>query len=329
MSDLSSSMLRRREILVATLLSPFTSVSANNQETWPQKPIRIIVPYPAGGLADFLARHSGNAMGKKLGVPVIVENKPGGGANIGATMVARAAHDGYTLLLITSTHVANALLFKNSGYNPVKDFSPISILADANTAVVTNVSSPFRNLADVLAYAKANPDELAYGSPGIGSPGHLAAELLKQKTGISMRHVPYQGAPQAAQDVVGGVTPIAFVNLNVAQPLIQTNRLRALAVTGAKRWVSLPDVPTIGESGVTGYAWSSWMGLAAPAGTPEPVITMINKSVTGNNSEASMHTIIQQGSDPVFSTAEEMRVRLASDMKTYATVIQEAGIRSE
>ncbi|RCW63190.1 Bug family tripartite tricarboxylate transporter substrate binding protein [Pseudorhodoferax soli] len=314
----------RRQLIAAAAAAPF--VGAHAASEWPQKTIRIVVPFPPGGLADFLGRHVGNFISKDLGTPVIVENRPGGGSNIGSNNVAKAAGDGYTLLLATSANAANVTLFRQLSYDPLRDFEPLTILAEANTSVVAHPSAPFSTIKELIEYAKSKPDEVAYGSPGIGTPGHLAAELLKQKAGIRMRHVPYQGAPQAAQDVMGNVTPVAFVNVNVSQTFIAAKRLKGLAVTGPTRWVQLPDVPTIAESGVEGYAWTSWMGLVAPTGTPQPVLDRLQKAISTARTDASFQAIRMQGSEPVFTSSADMRARLRSDVAAYASVIKLAGI---
>ena len=322
-------LLRRRDFCAATIACSVFLRDTFAQEQWPRKPIKIVVAYPPGGIADYIARNIGNSISADLGVPVIVENKPGAGTNIGSMMVARSAPDGYTLLLATSTNAANVTLFKKLGYDPVRDFAPLSIIADANTALVTHPSQPFKDIKQLIAYAKEKPDELAFGSPGIGSPGHLAGELFKKMAGIRMRHVAYQGGPQSAQDVMGGTVPLAFINMNVVQPFVEAKRLRALAVTGAKRWMLLPDVPTIAEAGLPGYAWSSWMGLAAPAGTPAPVIERLSGAIQRARTDASAQAIRQQGADPVFSTPAVMGERLRADVKACAEVIKVAGIAPE
>src|ERR1700761_9294015 len=253
-------------------LALLASGPAMAEAAYPNRVIKVIVPYPPGGTTDLLGRLIADRIKGGLNATVIVENKPGAGTNIGAELVAHSPPDGYTLLLATSTTLAiNKTLYKKLPFDPVKDFAPISLVAEVPFALIVNPSIPAKTLAEFIAYAKANPG-MAYGSAGNGSPQHLSAELLKTQAGIDIRHVPYRGSAPAMTDVIANHIPFMIVDLEPALPQIKDGKVRVLGVTTPKRVAVAPDIPTMAESGLPGYQLVAWQGVVAPAGTPRPIV---------------------------------------------------------
>ena len=253
---------------------------AHAQTPYPTKPIRIVVPFPAGGTTDILARAVAQRLTETLGQPVVVDNRPGAGGNIGAELVAKAAPDGYTLLMGTvGTHAINASLYAKMPYDHVRDFAPVILVAGVPNVLVINPALPVNSVQELIAYGKANPGKLNFASSGNGTSIHLSAELFKTMTGVQMAHVPYKGSAPALVDLMGGQVQLMFDNLPSALPQIKAGKLKALAVTSAQRSSALPDVPTVIESGLPGFEASSWFGLLAPAGTPKDIIAKLNGEV--------------------------------------------------
>src|SRR5882724_9847732 len=243
------------------------------QAAYPSRTIKMIVPYPAGGTTDFLGRLVADQLKSGLNATVVVENKPGAGTMLGAEQVARSEPDGYTLLMATSTTLAiNKTLYKKLPYDPVKDFTPIALLAGVPFALIVNPMLPAKTLAEFIAYAKSKPGELAYGSAGNGSPQHLGAEMLRSAAGIDIRHVPYRGSVPAMLDVIAGHIPFMIVDLQPALQQIKEGKVRVLGVTTPKRVAAAPDIPTIAEGGLKGYELVAWQGVVAPAGLPQAII---------------------------------------------------------
>ncbi|MDP3795759.1 MAG: tripartite tricarboxylate transporter substrate binding protein [Polaromonas sp.] len=250
------------------------------QAAYPGKTITIVVPFAAGGTTDILARIVGQALTAELGQTVIVDNRAGAGGNIGGQAAARAAADGYTLFMGTvGTHAINASLYKKMPFDPVKDFAPLTRVANVPNLLVANPAQPFKTVKELIAYAKANPGQLNFGSSGNGSSIHLSGELFKSMTKVDMQHVPYKGSAPAMTDLLGNQVAIMFDNMPSAIQHVRSGKLRAIAVTTPKRSPELPDVPTVAEAGVPGYEATSWFGLFAPAGTPPAVISKLNTAI--------------------------------------------------
>jgi tripartite-type tricarboxylate transporter receptor subunit TctC len=269
--------LTRREAIAgfAGGLALLTGRPAVAQAAYPSRTIQIIVPYPAGGTTDFLGRLIADRLKSGLGATVIVENRPGAGTTLGADQVAKAAPDGYTLLMATSTTLAiNKTLYKKLAYDPVKDFTPIALVAGVPFALIINPSIPAKTLAEFIAYAKKKPG-LAYGSAGNGSPQHLGAEMLKAAAGIDIRHLPYRGSKPAMLDVVAGHIPFMVVDLQPALQQIREGKLRCLGVTTPKRVAAAPDIPTLAEAGLPGFELVAWQGVVAPAGLPRAIVDQL------------------------------------------------------
>jgi tripartite-type tricarboxylate transporter receptor subunit TctC len=268
-------MLRRLALGFALVL-PLAAAA----ETWPARPIRIIVPFAAGGPTDMLSRFLGERLSQSLGQQVIVDNRPGAGGNIGAEAVARAPADGYTFLLASQgVYVTNAALFPKIGYDPRTDFAMVSLIAAVPNVIVAGGGSSIGSVAELVAFAKASPGRATGGSGGNGSAGHLSLELLKTVAAIDIAHVPYRGSAPMLADLMGGQTTIAIDALNSALPYIRDGRLRAIAVTTAQRSSSLPDVPTVIEQGFADYESSAWFAVAAPARTPEAIVVRLSREI--------------------------------------------------
>lgn len=322
-------MLKRIALPAAIACGTFFWTSAMAQAKWPEKPIRMIVPWAPGGVADVLARQAARVVSASIGQPVVVENKPGAGSNIGADLVAKSKPDGYTLLFASSTNAINMTLFPRMSYDVQKDLAPVAVLFSVPNALVVNKAFPAKTVADFISYARAQPDGIAYATPGPGSPAHLAGEQFGRMTGIKMRHVGYQGGTPAMSDVMAGHVPVAFMNLTAVQPALESGKVRVLAVGSAKRVPSLPNVPTLAESGVVGFESTSWMGLMAPAGTPSQVIERVQQALAGMQATAVVEFARKQGVEPAVSTPDQMRAILKADVANYGKVIRQAGISAD
>jgi tripartite-type tricarboxylate transporter receptor subunit TctC len=260
----SLSALSAFSVLSVTLLLTFASPAADAQ-AYPSKPIRFVVPYPPGGPLDTVARLLGAKVGESVGQPVVVDNKPGAGGNIGADIVAKSPADGYTILMgAVATHAINPTLYKSIPYDPIKDFAPITQVASTPNVLVVNPSVPANNVREFIAYAKANPGKLNFGSGSTGSAGHLAGELFKSMAGVDMAHIPYKGAAPAMQDLVAGQIQLMFDNLASSLGQVKAGKIKALAVTTAKKTPLAPELPTVAESGLPGFDISTWFGIFAP-----------------------------------------------------------------
>ncbi|CAG2131576.1 tripartite tricarboxylate transporter substrate binding protein [Cupriavidus numazuensis] len=262
--------------LISCLAVSATALSSALAQSFPNKPIRVVVPYPPGGPTDIVARVVGQKLSEKLGQPLVVENRPGAGGNIGAEAVAKAAPDGYTLLVATTAHAINMTLFSKPGYDTRKDFAPVSMLTRGPLVLVTAPATPASNVAELIALAKAKPGQVTFASSGNGQSTHLAAELFNSMAGIHMTHVPYKGSAPALTDVMGGQATVMFDTMLSAMPFVRDGKLKALAITGATRSPAAPDTPTIAQAGLPGYEASAWNALLAPAGTPPAILNTLN-----------------------------------------------------
>jgi len=311
----------------AFLVLAFLSGVVQGQSDYPVRPVRIVVPSPPGGGTDIVARVLAQHFSKGLGQAFFVENKPGAGNMIGIEFVARAPADGYTLLFVASTLALNSVLYKKVPYDPVKDFAPITLAATAPNVLIVNPALPARSLAEFIALAKGKPGALSYGTPGIGTSPHLSMELLKSMAGIDIVHVPYRGTAAAVTDVIGGQIAVTFANALTAKPQVDSGRVRALAVSGPKRIEALPAVPPVAEAGVPGYEAMQWYGLAAPAGTPAPVIARLNaEAVKALQSDEMKEKLALDGAQPVGSTPAEFAALIRSELAKWTRVARAAAI---
>ena len=300
-----------------------------NLNPYPSKPIRIVVPFPAGGTTDLIARAAAQKLTESLGQPVVVDNRPGAGGNIGAELVAKSAPDGYTLLMGTvGTHAINASLYPKMPYDHVRDFAPIILIAGVPNVLVVNLSLPVNSVQELIAYGKANPGKLNFASSGNGTSIHLSAELFKTMTGVQMAHIPYKGSAPAIQDLAGGQVQLMFDNLPSALPLIKAGRLKALAVTSKTRAAVLPDVPTVAESGLPGFEASSWFGLLASAGTPQPVIAKVNAEIAKwLATPEAREKLTTQGANVAGGTPEDFARHIAAETAKWQKVVKDSGAK--
>ncbi|MGH8851647.1 MAG: Bug family tripartite tricarboxylate transporter substrate binding protein [Casimicrobiaceae bacterium] len=299
------------------------------EPAYPSKPIRLVVPFPAGGSLDVIARAIGLKLSLAWGQPVIVDNRPGAGGNIGADLVAKSAADGYTILEgALSTHAVNVSLYGRIPYDPVKDFAPITLVAVTPNVLVLNPSVPADSVGELIAYAKAHPGKLAFGSGSNGSAGHLAGELFKTEAGIDMVHVPYRGSAPAMQDLLGGRIQLMFDNLASSMQQVRAGKLKALAVTTARRSPLVPDLPTLAEVGLPGFDIYTWWGFMAPAGTPKDIIAKWNAEVTRILNTPEMQAFFaQQGAQPTPSSPEELAALIQGEIPKYAKIIRASGAK--
>jgi len=273
-------MLKKIKFIATSLICVFLASAGVQAQNWPNKPITLVVPTPPGGTTDFSARLVADSMSKTLGVPVLVDNKPGGSGNIGNQFVARAKPDGYTLLVsFSGYHVGNPHLFKQAGWDPIRDFAPVGMMTVAPQVITINPKLPIDNVKELIAYAKKNPGKLNYASSGSGSIQHIAGELFKQQTGTFITHIPYRGSGPAVQDLMGGQVDMFITTPAGVVSQIQAGRLRGLAVTGKKRLSALPQMPTTDEAGLPNYEVDSWFAMYAPAGTNPEIIQRLNQAL--------------------------------------------------
>lgn len=302
---------------------------AHAEEVYPSKAIRLIVAFSPGGSADILARLLAQKMAKDLGKPVVVENKAGASGNIGGDYVARSAPDGYTLLLASAgPTVINPSLYSNMPYKPATDLAPVSLLVKDYNLMVVNASIPAKNLSEFIAYAKANPGKLTFGSPGTGTPAHLAGELLNQQAGTQMLHVPYKGTGPAITDLLAGHITMMIDNMAPLLPYVQSGKLRALAVAGDARAVSMPDTPTAKEAGLDNYLVTAWKGLMVPAGTPESIIARLHDAAAKALAHPDIKKrLVELGADPVGSTPAQFADQIGKDTQWWAALIKSTGTK--
>jgi tripartite-type tricarboxylate transporter receptor subunit TctC len=296
---------------------------------YPNKPLRLVVTFPPGGAPDILARIISEK--SQLGQSIVVDNKPGAGGNIGAENVAKSPADGYTILMGTvGTNSINGALYSKMPYDMVKDFAPVTLLASTPNLLVVWPGLPVKNVQELIAYGKANPGKLSFGSPGVGTSIHVSGELMKSMTGIEMTHVPYKGRQFAIPDLLGGQIQLMFDNMPSALPLAKEGKLRALGQTGAKRSPSAPDIPTVAEQGLPGFEATSWFALFVPAGTPRDIIAKINAdSVRLFKQPDVLEKLKTLGLDPVLSTPEELGKYQQEEIAKWAKVVKASGARAD
>ena len=293
---------------------------------YPAKPVKVVVPYPPGGPTDIVARVVSQKLTEQTGQQFLVENRPGAGGNIGAEVVAKAPADGYTLLVATTAHAINPSLFKSLTYQLLKDFGPISQLTSGPLVIVVNPALPAKNVAELIALAKAKPGELSFASSGNGQSTHLSAELFNAMAGVKMNHVPYKGSAPALTDVMGGQAALMFDTMLSAMPFVKTGKLKALAVTSAQRSPAAPELPTIAESGLPGYEVVAWNGLLAPAGTPKAVIDRLSEELAKAMAVAQVREKFSvQGFAASWDTPEQFGSFLRSEVAKWTKTVKASG----
>jgi tripartite-type tricarboxylate transporter receptor subunit TctC len=326
-------MLTRRRwvgsIAACALMGGIVPRSAS-AEGWPSRHVRIIVPFAPGGATDVIARVIGNRLSEIWGQQVVVENRSGGGSNIGAQAAAQSDPDGYTVYVGSVPHATNRFLYPALSYDPIADFAPITLICTQSNITVVPNSSPAKSVLEFVAYAKANPGKISYGSGGIGTSVHLSGELFRRMTGIEMTHVPYRGAGPALQDVIAGRLDLIFDNITGSLPHVRSGSARGLAVTAAKRAAAAPELPTIAEAGVPGFDVSTWFAFFVPAKTPPAIVKKINEDVVASLSHPMVKDRLEQlGAEIVGSTPDELARFLTSEIDKWGPVIRDAKIKIE
>ena len=316
---------------IAAALAGASAAAPLAAQTWPVKPIRLIVPYSPGGTADLLGRGIARKLSESLGQQVVIENRTGAGGGIGANLVAKSKADGYTLLLGTiATHAINPNLYPDIPYDPVKDFAPVALVATMPNLLVVNPSVQAKNVRELIALAKAKPGELAFASAGSGTTQHLSGELFKKMAGVDLLHIPYKGNAPAVTDLVGGQVQLMFDNIAISLQQVRAGKLRALAVTGPNRSPVLPDVPTIAEAALPGYSVTSWFALFAPAGTPAAIVARLNKETNKALDDEVLHRqLADQGIEPGSGTAERLAAHIRAELARWKKIVAETGARVE
>lgn len=314
--------------LAAGLVLPW-GAQAQTEARWPSKPVKWVVPFPPGGAMDFIARTLGDRLAQELGQAFVIENRPGAGGNIGADYVAKQPGDGHTIMIASIGMATNKALYPKLSYDPVKDFTPVSLLALVpNVLVVNPARSSDRSVKDVLAHARREPGKLTYASAGNGTSIHLAGEVFASMAQLKLLHIPYKGSGPAVTDMLGGQVDLMFDSITSARSHIQSGKLLALGVTSARRSPALPEVPTLAEAGVPGYEVSPWFAVFAPAGTPADVVARLNKAlITALRQPEIVRELESVGAEPIGSTPQALAEHLNKELLRWGALIQERGIR--
>jgi tripartite-type tricarboxylate transporter receptor subunit TctC len=323
--------LRRPLLALAAGAALLAAVAPSHaaDAAFPQRAVKIVVPYPPGGPTDIVARVVGQKMAERLKQPVLIENRAGAGGNLGAEAVARSPADGYTVVVPTTAHAINPSLFKSLTYDVVKDLAPVALLTSVPLVLVVNPALPATNVAELIALARSRgPGAIAYGSSGNGQSTHLAAELFNTLAGVSLTHVPYKGSAPALVDLAGGQVSVMFDTMLSAMPQVKAGRLRALAVTSAERSVAAPELPTVAEAGLPGYAATAWNGLMAPAGTPPEVVAVLNRAVNDALADPEVRKrFAADGADSVGGTSAQFAAHIRAELDKWARTVKAANVK--
>ncbi len=319
--------MTKHPLIRAALALALSITSAAFAQAWPTKPVKIVVPFPPGGTTDILARAIGFDLTKAWSQPIIVENRPGAGGNIGAEAVAKSPADGYTLLMGTvGTHGINPSVYKKMAYDAIKDFAPVTLVALVPNMLVVHPSVPVKSVGELIALAKKQPGKLTFASSGNGTSIHLSGALFETLAGVDLVHVPYKGSSPAIIDLLAGQVNMMFDNMPSALPYVKSGKLRALAVTSARRSPAMPELPTIAEAGVKGYEASSWFGMLAPAGTPKDVVAKANGAILKSLSTPDIkEKLSSQGAEPAGDTPEKFAAFIRAEIDKWAKVVKASG----
>jgi tripartite-type tricarboxylate transporter receptor subunit TctC len=317
--------------VLVCVLAVVAGMPAALAQAWPAKPVRIVVPFPPGGGTDIGTRIVAQKMQEAWGQAVVIENKPGAAGIVGTEFTARSAPDGYTFMMGNiGTHAINVSLYKQLSYDPVKDFAPVSMVADLPLLLLVHPSVPVKSVVELIALAKSQPGKLNFSTSGPGGSMHVAAELFKSMAGVDMVHIPYKGGAPAVADLISGQVPLSFATVLETIQFVKAGKVRALAVTNNRRSVALPDLPTISEAGLPGYQSISWLALFAPAATPRDIVNKVSaETVRILKLPDVRERLLAQGAEPIGSTPEQLAAILAADMAKYARVIRESGYKPE
>lgn len=318
-----------RLVTFSLMVMLFIGLPVRAAEVYPNKPIRIVAPFPPGGPVDILSRTIGNKLSQSLGQAVIVENRAGAAGNIGSDVVAKSAPDGYTLLMgFVGTHAINPSLYSKMPYDNLKDFEPVSLVAEVTIALVVNPSVPATSINELIALARSRPGELTFGSPGNGTPQHLAGELFNSIAGVKMRHIPYKGAVPALTDLLGGQISMIFSSMPPALPHLKSGKLRALGVTSSTRSPVTPELPTIAESGLKGYEVKNWYGIFAPRGTPKEIVAMLNAEIVKIlNMPDVKQSLSIQGAEPSTSSPQQFATFVKEETEKWAKIVKYSEVK--
>jgi tripartite-type tricarboxylate transporter receptor subunit TctC len=312
------------------MLGAVSTGTALAQANYPDKPVRFVVPYPPGGGTDVIARIVQDRFQALLGQPIIIDNKGGAGGSVGSELAARAAPDGYTVLFTLSSHTINPAIYPKLSFDTIKDFESIGTVASLPQILVANPLLPASTVAELVALAKAKPELLAYASVGNGSPGHLAGELFKLRTGTQMTHIPYRGGGPAVTDVISGQVPLLWVSIPAAAQFVKTGKLKAFAVSTLKRSAAFPDVPTVQETGVPDFEVDSWYAMFVPARTPQPVIDRLNRALNAVLTEPAIREkLLAQGAEGVGGTPQTLTRIVAAEIPKWAKLAKDANIKAD
>ncbi len=314
---------------VIAILGVVFAVNTFGQDAWPTRAVRMILPFPPGGGTDILGRLIAERLSASIGQPVVTENRGGAGGNVGAEAAARSAPDGYTIVLVAPSLAISPTLYSKINYDPVKDFAPVSLVATVPNVMITQPSLPGQ-LQEFIAFAKAKPGALNFGSGGAGTSNHLAGELFNIVTGAKLVHVPYKGVNLAMQDVLAGNVHLVFIGIPAAAPHVKAGKLRALAVVAPQRSSALPDVPTVAEAGLKDFEVTTWYGVLAPAGTPPPVVRRLNAELVKIMHAPEMkEKLTATGTEPLTSTPEEFAAYIKREIAKWGDVVRKAGVKAD
>jgi len=300
-------------------------------QQYPARPIRVLIPFTAGSAADIIARAMEPALRDKLGQALVIDNRGGAGGNIAAELTAKSAPDGYTIMMATiGTHAINYSLYSKLPFHPIRDFTPVALVGESPNALVINTRVPADSIKELIALAKARPGQLNYGSSGAGTTVHLSAELFSSMAGVKMVHVPFKGATEALTALLGGQLDLMFASLSSSISLIKSGRLKAFAVTGAQRSPSIPELPTMAEAALPGYAAAAWFGIVGPAGMPQPVVTTLNSvTLAALDTQDVKNRLFASGVEVRTSTPEEFARLIESELRKWAKVVKDSGAKAE
>ena len=319
----------RVALSLIVLLNVLFHADVNSQAAYPDRPIKLVVPYPPGGTTDLLARTLAPRLSERLGQPILIENRAGAGGVIGSQMVAKSVADGYTLVFGSiASHGILPAIQTPQPYDPLKDFAPVSLVAITPNVLLANVTAPAKNVAELIALAKSQPGKLNFGSTSLGGSPHMSGELLKSQAKIQMVHVPYKGGAPMLVDLMGGQILYAFDNLPSSIQHIRSGKVKALAVTTAKRWPHAPEIPTMAEAGLAGYESSAWFGLLAPGNTPKGIVELLHKHVSAILKQPEVEKIyLEQGAMPIGNSPEDFSRFISAEMQKWKTVVSDTGVK--
>ena len=319
--------MRRAYMLLAAATLAAPALAAQG---WPDRPIRAVVPFPPGGGTDIIARMVLLKLGERIGGTFVIDNRSGAGGTIGTDLVAKSAPDGYTVLVASSSHTINPSVFRKIGYDPARDFSPVTIIASGPGVLVVHPSVPAKSVKELIALARAKPGQLIYASAGNGTPPHLSAELFKSLAGVDMVHVPYKGNTLAFADLFSGAVSVSFPTITSGLPPVKAGKLRALGVTSKQRSTVAPDIPTIAESGLAGYEATTWYGMLAPAGTPRAIVDALQRHTVAILTQGDLRDkLLAQGLEPVGNKPAEFDSIIAAELMKWSKVVKAAGVKAE